>query len=163
VLACAAKPEVAWQTVTPAGAGFSASMPERWQQRRVREGPAIAHIVWGVDEHDGAYEVARFTLPEAPDEAARAALMKTVRAGIGGAPGRTVIGERTVSVSGREALELVIDLPDDRRGTWWILWADDRTMVQASAMGPRGAALDAGTRRFSSSLKLYSPTTSPMP
>lgn len=139
--------------------GYSLSFPGPVRSRSGRDGPVVFRIDSARTPDCARFEAAWFGFPEPLDSADRDTLRARVEAGLGGAPGTTVVSRLSPLPGVHEGVELVLDHPDGRRGFHRILYAGPLAMLQVSAVGLRGGEWERDVKRFWDSVSLHAPSS----
>jgi len=95
--------------------------------------------------------------------AERAVLLERIERGLAREDGTRVASRAVVKAAGREAIDLVIERADGRRGRHRLLYVSPDAMLQVSAVGPPGGEWERDVPRFWASLALAGdvPTATP--
>lgn len=120
-----------------AAEGYSLSFPAPIETRAGRDGRATFRIDHAVTSDGARFEAAWFGFPEAIGADEQAALLSQVERALGGADSK-VISREGGTFEGRESVDLVVEDRDGRRGFYRVLYPTSRSMLQVSAVGPRG-------------------------
>jgi hypothetical protein len=137
-----------------AAEGYALSFPGPVETLAGREG----HVLFRIDSmrtRDGArFEAAWFGFPEPLEAADRAELLRRVESGLTGSPPSRVVSRSRPAVGEREAVDLVLDREDGRRGFHRVFYPGPDSMLQVSVVGPAGGAWESAVPRFWESITL---------
>ena len=149
--ACGGAPPSAPSRVD-AAEGYKLSFPASVDTRKGRDGPAAFRIDFARSSDGARFEAAWFGFPEALDPVEQSILLGRIERGLEG--GTRVVSREESMFAGRAALDLVLDRDDGRRGFHRVLYPSPRSMIQVSAVGPRGGDWERAVPRFWSSLEM---------
>lgn len=137
--------------------GYSLTFPAPVETRTGREGRFLFRIDAARTPDGARFEAAWFGFPQAFDAEDRAALLDRVERGLAAEPGTRPVSRARSRTNERDAIDLVLERPDGKRGYHRVLYPSPREMLQVSAVGPRRGGWEGALPSFWESLKLSPP------
>lgn len=148
---CGAGPQLV-PTRVDAAEGYSLLLPGPVESRSGRDGKAAFRIDFARTADGARFEVAWFGFPEPLGPPERAELLAQVERGLAGERGTQVVSRTAAKAGGREAIDLVLERADGKRGFHRILYLSAEAMLQVSAVGPPDGEWEREVPRFLASL-----------
>jgi hypothetical protein len=133
--------------------GYAISFPGMAETVTGRDGPVDYRIDAMRTPDDARFEAAWFRFPQALDGAERGQLLQRIERGLVG-PGARVTSRVETPPGNKDRVDLILDHADGRRGYHRVIYTSPKTMLQVSAVGPKGGEWELVAERFLGSLHL---------
>lgn len=134
--------------------GYGISFPGPATTAVGRDGPVEYRIDAVRTQDDARFEAAWFRFPQDLDASERALLIQRIERGLM-APGTRVTSRVELPKGNTDRVDLILDHADGRRGYHRVIYMSSRTMLQISAVGPRGGDWEDIVTRFMTSLDIH--------
>lgn len=133
--------------------GYAISFPARTETAAGQDGPVAFRIDAMRTQDEARFEAAWFGFHQPLDAPERLELLTRVERGIAG-DGAKVTHRTETPPGSSDRIDLVVEHPDGRRGFHRILYPTRKSMLQVSAVGPRGGDWEKLVPRFFDSLEV---------